>query len=342
METLESLAAKMQLPEKELQRLRKDPHTVASVNKIISFYTQAAEKQARAVKAYEAYKESPFLKNSSEKLSIAARINREYIIRHEIGQRINEVHGTMFYFKERTKELAHIAGLDPSEIRLAFGEGIQNVLEHGKSKSVEIRISVHNINTEDVFLEMSFKHYMPTKAFYSIQSANRNADEGISNIESSRGRGEFLMREIMDERKFLNGVYKHANGDKEYFFQRIMKKYKFPKTKQRTHKLTHEFKNYIDTLTDYDSALFVRMDYFEKKKELVLSENSGSLAYLNQVMDKYGYVLTGTDNYRSTNFTFWENELTEREQQNEFENILAELGAILAGKKIQIEKKDEA
>jgi hypothetical protein len=54
--------------------------------------------------------------------------------------------------------------------------------------------------------------------FYSIKQANFNADEGNANFESSRGRGEFMMREIMDERKFINGVQKRPDGEKTYFF----------------------------------------------------------------------------------------------------------------------------
>jgi len=333
MNKINELANLANLDDVEKKIMSDSPEFMNIVLKIAKMYDSETTKNNFAAKAYESYKDSPYLKNSAQEISCFARIDRNFIVENEFGKRIEEMHGTMFYFKERTKEFAHIAGLDADEMRMAYGEGIQNILEHGKGKYVEVEVSVHNINSENVYLQMSFKHYMPSMEFYSILEANKNADEGILNFESSRGRGEYLMREIMDERKFINGIQKRPGGEKEYFFQRIMRKYRNPHPKAHVGYMTDEFKNYIDSLQDYHSALFVRMDYFSKKKELVISEDTGNIDKVKELMKKYNYSLIGSDNYRNINFSFWVTDIKPEESDKKFDEILNELEVIIAGSK---------
>lgn len=300
------------------------------ISKIYNHLTKTPPNH-REIKAYNAYKESPFLNKSTCKLELNGIIDRDFVMKNEINQRIEEIYGTMFYFKERTKEFAEIAGLDSDSMRMAFGEGLQNILEHGKSNSVEINIIINNLNSNDTYMEMSFKHYMPEKDFYSLKEADINADTGISNFESSRGRGEFLMREIMDERKFINGVQKIPEGKTLYFFKRIMRKYLNPKPRTFTNHLTDDFKNYIDSLQNYKSALFVRMDYFSNKKEIVISEAAASNNNVISIMENHNYKHKGFDSYRNIKFSFWESNFDNNSPGLDY--VVTELEKIIAESK---------
>lgn len=333
MEHYELLSKSANLTETETNQLKDIISNNPLIEKVFKSIEKDTQKLEKAIKASEAYKESPYIQKSSNSISIRAKLDRDYIAKNEFGKKIDETHGTMFYFKERTKEFAHIASLDTDDMRMAFGEGMQNILEHGQGQYVEIELSINNINSDDVYLEMTFKHNMSSKQFYSIQNANKSADEGILNFECSRGRGEFLMRELMDERKFINGYQKDESGKKQYFFQRIMRKYKTHKQKLSQVKLTKEFKSYIDSLEDYHSALFVRMDYFTNRKELVISEETGNLTTIKNLMEKNGYTLTSHDTYRNTTFSFWESKDTEKNKNNDFELILNDLESIISNAK---------
>jgi anti-sigma regulatory factor (Ser/Thr protein kinase) len=231
--------------------IEETPRDIAT--KIFEIGSQLNEKISRINKPLK----SPYLKKSTNRMEFKGIVNRDAVVNDEIGQHIDEAQGTMFFFKEKTRELAEIAQLDPDEMRMAFTEGIQNVLEHGEGDNVEISVTVNNLNNDNVYLEMSFKHYMSDKNFYSLKEANKSADTGILDFESPRGRGEFMMREIMDERKFINGYEKDDAGTGHYFFQRILRKYMKSKPKNDVSKLTNDFKQYIDTLQNYGSALFV-------------------------------------------------------------------------------------
>lgn len=310
---LNEIAVKYSLSEDDLKHLEGNESSLNIIKRLIA--NSQDKTIQRDAKAYHSYRESPYLSKSARELNFTGIINRNFVVENEFQNRINELHGTMFYFKERTKELATISGLDADEMRMAFGEGIQNILEHGKSDTVEIEISVKNLNTENVFMEMNFKHYMPEKDFYSLKDADINADNGITDFESSRGRGEFLMREIMDERKFINGVQKKPDGEKLYFFKRSMRKYLNPKPKKVFKKLSDDFKNYIDSLQNYSTALFVRMDYFSGKKEIVISEETARSNDVIKVMKDHNYHFNGSDSYRNIVFSFWETEISNKKQE---------------------------
>ncbi len=281
----------------------------------------------------EIYRQSPHLREAVQELRFRSVINRDYIINNELGKRIEETTGTMFYFKEKTREFAYLAGLDPDEMRMAFTEGIQNILEHGRSSSVEVELIASRINTEDTYLEMSFKHRMETRDFYSLHEADDSADRGILDFENPRGRGEFLMREIMDERKFINGMEKDPEGKGAFFFKRVMRKYKNPRPKPEVNQLSREFKSYIDSLQDYKSALFLRMDYFSRKVELVFSEERGSSDEIQEILQRYGYRFKGVDSYRNIAFSFWESDNLPETRQGPLDDILSEMEKLLAVRK---------
>jgi anti-sigma regulatory factor (Ser/Thr protein kinase) len=319
----------MNIDESVVEELIRQPEMKSVIDKIIRHFENRAGDLQKKIDSYESHKKSPFLKGSVNSIEYRSQINRKAVIENEFGKKIDETLGTMYYFKEKTRELAHIAALDPDEMRMAFTEGIQNVLEHGHGDDVEIVISVNNINTDNVYLQMSFKHFLDSKDFYSLKDANKNANEGIMDFENSRGRGEYMMREIMDERKFINGFEKNDDGTSYYFFKRIMRKYKIPKKHESSSRLSDEFKNYIDSLQDYNSAMFVRMDYYTNKKEIILSENKGRINDINKIMDRHGYVQKGSDRYRNTNFTFWEGDLKLLESKTGFDEIINELKGIV-------------
>jgi len=293
--------------------------------KIIEKCTQLNEKFLQTDKTIK----SPYLKKSTQLIEFKGFVNRDAVVLGEFGQHIDETEGTMFFFKEKTKEFAQIAGLDPDEMRMAFTEGIQNVLEHGEGDNVEISVRVNNINSDNVYLEMSFKHYMSDKNFYSLTEANKSADSGMMDFESPRGRGEFMMREIMDERKFINGYEKDDSGKGLYFFQRILRKYLNSKPKKDSSQLTNDFKTYIDSLQDYGSALFVRMDYYAKKKELVISEQKGDIESITKLLNAHSYSYKGRDHYKNIYYTFWEKDLTEEDTIYGFDSLINDLRMIL-------------
>ncbi|MCP4138091.1 MAG: ATP-binding protein [bacterium] len=329
MEKFDSLINELNLNKSLFEEILKNPDYKEIMESLVDCFSEKENTYRQIIKSYETYKHSPFLKGAADMLEFKATLNRKFVVENEFNKRIDETLGTMYYFKEKTKEFSHIAGIDPDEMRMAFSEGIQNVLEHGQGERVELYLAVKNIASENVYMEMSFKHYLDSKEFYSLKKANKSADEGILNLDSPRGRGEFMMREIMDERKFINGLEKTEDGSRYYFFKRVMRKYKNSKPKEKTERLTEEFKKYIDSLQDYRTALFIRMDYFKNKKELVLLENKSRLESIKKIMQKYGYTFNGSDVYKQINFTFWENDLLPTDSDDVFNEIVVELQKII-------------
>jgi len=329
MDSLRKVLHELNLDDDRIESILEDRSFADTLRLFNEHHLKNEERYIKIINSLESHKRSPFLKKTVKKIEFKSVLLREAIVNAEIGRGIDETMGSMYYFKEKAREMAHFAGLDSGEVRSAFTEGIQNIIEHGHGDEVEITILVNDVLNDNSYLEMSFKHKMDTKKFYTLKDANISADNAVTDLESARGRGEFMMREIMDERKFINGFEKLDDGTSYYFFKRIMRKYKKPRPKSKTEKLSAEFKRYIDSLQDYSSAMFVRMDYFSNKKEVVLSENRGTVDKIQNVMDRYNYRFIGSDRYRGINFTFWENDLSHGSHYDGFDNILTELRLIL-------------
>lgn len=319
------LKEKLKIADDKIEQLHADPELLD----LLTSYLDHNRKGQAAI-PQEPEEPSAFLSQTTKEVRFRTIANRDSINQLEPGQ---GARGALFYFKEKAREFAIIAGLDPDEMRMAFTEGIQNIVEHGQGKDVEIEIAVENIGTEDLYFEMSFKHYMSTKEFYSLNDANKSADTGMFDFESPRGRGEFLMREIMDERKFLNGVEKKDDGSRNFFFKRLMRKYKNPKPKPLVARLDDDFKKYINSLQDFKSAMFVRMNYFEKKTEIVISEAHSSADTFRDVMSRFGYSFKGVDTYRNNAYSFWETDLDPEKAKGPFLSILGEIEKLLSKRK---------
>jgi hypothetical protein len=72
------------------------------------------------------------------------------------------------------------------------------------------------------------------------------------------------------------------------------------------------------------------MDYFACKKELVISEDTGHIEAVKATMQKHNYHLTGSDAYRSINFSSGRPILLRMNQTTDCDDILAELESIIA------------
>ncbi len=319
----------MKINNEIIKKIQNDPELVKTLETIINHYQHEESPPEKSPAREESHLSSPYLAASANNIWFTTVLNRDIIVKNEFGQKIDETQGSMYYFKEKAKELAIIAGFDSNEIRLAFTEGIQNIIEHGHDQNVYIEIAIENINSADLYFEMSFKHYMPTMKFYSLKDADKNADAGMQDLINPRGRGEYLMREVMNERKFFNGIEKRKDGSQVFFFKRLMRKYKNPKPKPSLHRLTDEFKKYIDSLSDFNTALFVRMNYVDNTKELVLSEKNAMLDHTKEIMKKHNYQFKGQEKYRNTNFSFWETNIADDDSGYSFDRIIVELETII-------------
>lgn len=256
-------------------------------------------------KEINAIKDSPYLPDSIESLSFTGKIDREKVFQNEYKGRIDEKHGTSYIFKETACDLAEIIGIDSDTVRLAVTEALQNLFEHGSGKTSEIELKIDNLNKESAFMEMSFKHQIPHNKFYSLKEANEKADAALTNFDNDRGRGEFMMRELVDERRFINGSEINERNQRTYYFKRILKKFKNINHKPKAEKILPEFRNFIDQLDNYQIIVFLRIDYNTEKKSFVIASNPEDLEKITQLMESKDYQYIRKSNYKNYIFSFW-------------------------------------
>ncbi|MCE9499049.1 MAG: ATP-binding protein, partial [Leptospira sp.] len=176
---------------------------------------------------------SPYLPQTIASLHFKVVLKREEIIKHEFGTRINEKQGSLYDIKNQIKKYAPILGLDPDSVRISVTEAIQNIIEHGYGPYSDIELEINNTVLNPYF-KMSFRHEMKPGVKYTLSQIDENAKKGditseYFDFEDPRGRGEFLMKELADERRIINGVEVTPDGRKVHYFQRVLINYKDPK-----------------------------------------------------------------------------------------------------------------
>lgn len=280
-------------------------------------------------KEINAIKDSPYLPDSIESLTFTGRVNRQKVFENEYQSRINEKHGTSYIFKETACDLAEISGIESDTIRLAVTEALQNLFEHGNGKTAEIELKIDNLNKDDAFMEMSFKHQIPHNKFYSLKEANEKADAALSDFDNDRGRGEFMMRELVDERRFINGSEINERNQRSYYFKRILKKFKNKDHKPKAQKILPEFRNFIDQLEKYQITVFLRIDYNTEKKSFVIASNAEDLRTITTLMKEKDYAYIRKSNYKNYIFSFWQ--VPDNITQRSMNEIIKEIESISTG-----------
>jgi|JI10StandDraft_1071094.scaffolds.fasta_scaffold122065_4 anti-sigma regulatory factor (Ser/Thr protein kinase) len=253
-----------------------------------------------------AVQNSLYLQHTIAKLNYSVVLNREEIKAKELTAGINEKQGSLFEIKNQIRKYAPILGLDPDGIRIIVTEAIQNIIEHGYGPYAEVALELNNLAPNPYF-KISFKHEMEPGKAYTLAQIEENAKKGditseAFDWENPRGRGEFMMKEIADERQIINGVEYDETGRKIHYFKRILINYKNPKG-ERVETSFDEIREEIDRLDKDEVVCYFHIDH--KKSELdsftviTSSETDNSV---KQIMDEAGFQLTHKDNYSKTSF----------------------------------------
>lgn len=250
--------------------------------------------------------ESPYLKKSIKHLKLSWTLDRHEIIENEFGQRINEKHGSMYDIKNQAHRYAQLLGIDPDIVRMGVTEGIQNALEHGHDRYAHIDIEISN-DIENPHIAISFKHYMPYGKQYTLAEANTNAKKGdVSsedfNFEDSRGRGEYIMKEVADERKLINGIETLADGSKKSYFKRVLRFFMDPENKPSGNNFL-ELKEEVDRL-DYEDVIYcVHVNYSSQEShKITVASHKSRKDVVEKLMLANGYAHESSEVYYRTLF----------------------------------------
>lgn len=257
------------------------------------------------LKRLSVIKDSPYLPRSIKSLTFTSRVSRLTVYNNEYGKKIDETHATAHIFKERAREFAQIVGVDADSVRIALTEAIHNLFEYGYGDFAEINIHAEQPGNEQGYLQMSFKHQIEKEKFYSLKDADRNAETGIADLENDRGRGEFLMRELMDERKFINSREIDENGNTLYFFKRILRKYRNAQNLTVETGLPPEFTQYVDKLRNYQICLFLKLNYSRHERQLVVASDKDDFTAIRKIMNTMQYPFVEEKKYKDYIFSSW-------------------------------------
>jgi anti-sigma regulatory factor (Ser/Thr protein kinase) len=191
-------------------------------------------------------------------------------------------------------------------IRIMVTEAVQNILEHGAGKHVEVRFHINN-DTVNPYMISSFKHEVPPGTKYTLSDINQNALRGditseYFDFESSRGRGEFIMKNLTDERRIINGIEVNREGQKVNYFRRILINYKNPQG-ARERVSFGEIKNEIDRL-DYEDVVccFHVQHHFDRPDSVTIATTKAHAPNVAQIMASQGFQLTEQEAYYRTIF----------------------------------------
>lgn len=234
---------------------------------------EALRKELRGLREeMNAITESPYLQSSVKNLVYEVLLDREEIVEREFGHRINEKHGTMFEIKQQARRLALLLGLDGDMVRMMVTEALQNIIEHGYGRYVTVRFEIENDDLNPSLVS-SFKHELPPGKKYTLSDINRNALRGdvtseYFDFESDRGRGEYIMKQLTDERRIVNGIEIDKDGRKVHYFKRILINYKNPSGGK--HKISFsELKAEIDRLNYEDVVCCFHMHHVHDMPDAV-------------------------------------------------------------------------
>ena len=253
-----------------------------------------------------AVRQSPYLQNSVRTMAYEVVLDREEVVSRELGQRINEKLGTMFEIKNQAKRFAHLLGLDADMIRLMVTEALQNIIEHGYGRYATVRFEIHNDHINP-YLISSFKHEIAPGERYTMKDINFNALKADVtsehfDIESARGRGEFIMKQLTNERRVINGIEMDHDGRKIHYFKRILINYKNPAgARERVN--FGEIKAEIDRLDYEDVVCCFHVDYKIDRPSLVtIACVKNNLPKVSALLERHGYHMIEKENYFRTVF----------------------------------------
>ncbi len=245
--------------------------------------------------------DSPNIQRSVGSIHLRIKFHREHIVNHELLKRIPESTGTLYEFKELIRRFAPLVGVDPDSARISATEALQNIVEHGDGPYAEFTLEINN-SCPNPYLKMSFKHeILPTKK-YTLADINQNVKKGditsdSFDFESARGRGEFIMKELTDERRILNGVELLPDGRKIHYFQRILINYKDPKG-PRAETSFDEIREEIGKLDNDDVVCYFHLDHKKSKlKTLTVVVNKSKEDTVRKMLSEKGFELNHKDTY---------------------------------------------
>ncbi|EMO30248.1 hypothetical protein LEP1GSC170_1305 [Leptospira interrogans serovar Bataviae str. HAI135] len=130
---------------------------------------------------------------------------------------------------------------------------------------------------------------------YTLSQINENVKKGdVSSehfdIENSRGRGEFLMKELADERRILNGVEITPEGNKMHYFKRVLINYKDPKGPRDVTSFD-EIKEEIDRLDPEEALCYFHIDHRKSKlSSVTVVVVSSRETKLRTMMETSGFI----------------------------------------------------
>lgn len=255
-------------------------------------------------------RESPYLQSSIKHMVYEVIIDRQEVITREFGQKINEKHGTMYEVKNQARRMAHLLGLDGDLIRMMVTEAVQNILEHGSGSYVHVRLEINNDDLNPNLI-CTFKHDMPPGETYTLSEINANAAKGDItsdqfDFESDRGRGEYIMKQLTDERRIINGTEINKDGRKVHYFKRMLINYKYPGG-PRARVNFQDIKSEIDRL-DYDDVVccFHVHHRHDRPDAVTIATTRVQMDKVAAIMTENGFRVTEQEPYYRTVFATFE------------------------------------
>ena len=255
----------------------------------------------------QAVEKSPFLPQTVAKLQYRVVLRREDILKNELRSNVNEKQGSLFEIKNQIRKYAPILGLDQDSIRIIVTEAIQNIIEHGHGNYAEIELEINNSGPNPYF-KTSFKHEMPEGKRYTLTQIEENAKKGDITSESfdfdnPRGRGEFLMKELSDERQIINGVDIDELGNKIHYFKRVLINYKDPNG-IRVETSFDEIREELDRLDGDEVVCYFHIDHkMSKLNSITVVTNKSKEQTVKNLMEQAGFSLHHKDTYSRTIFS---------------------------------------
>lgn len=248
-----------------------------------------------------AVQNSPYLPKTLSKLIFSVTLKRDEIVKNEFGSSINERQGSLYEIKNQLRKYAPLLGLDPDMVRIMVTEAIQNIIEHGHGSYAHVELELNN-HVNNPYMKLSFKHEMPPGQTYTLTQIEENAKKGdvtseFFDFEDSRGRGEFLMKELTDERQVVNGVELDDNGNKIHYFKRILINYKNPQG-ARVETSFDEIREELDRLDPDDVICYFHTDHKKNVlNSITVITNKNEEHKAREIMENAGFELSHKDTY---------------------------------------------